>query len=331
MVVPTLIASWRRLLLIWLVKRLSAHAVKNGSEIEHEKLSLSVIGRIGSMNGHRSEKNTGIGKNAIGQIPDGEQRLRVQRELLSYGRIALLFVLTAKSELSLGKVIPNLATWLADCHKDDDTFRNLAYTLLSRRSHMHWRYSITAANLEELTAALSQQQIPTRRATSDARVTFIMTGKGAQWFAMGRESIYTDSKFRDSSFTSDEIIEKLGASWSLFEELQLDKDASRIHQSKIAQPCVTAIWLALVDLLERLGILPCPVIGQSSGEIAAAYAAGSLSHFSALNVLFHRGFVAENYSRVSTSKGAMIAVGVGEDVAYKKISLLEQVLNGILD
>lgn len=48
-----------------------------------------------------------------------------------------------------------------------------------------------------------------------------------------------------------------------------------------------AIQIALVEQLESWGVSPNAVIGHSSGEIAAAFAAGSLSRDSALRVAVH--------------------------------------------
>lgn len=45
---------------------------------------------------------------------------------------------------------------------------------------------------------------------------------------------------------------------------------SNIHDPEFSQSLCTIVQVALVDLLESLGVVPCSVIGHSSGEIAAA-------------------------------------------------------------
>ncbi len=47
--------------------------------------------------------------------------------------------------------------------------------------------------------------------------------------------------------------------------------------------------MALVDLLAHWNVRPNAVVGHSSGEIAAAYAKGSLSREQAWLVAYHRG------------------------------------------
>lgn len=74
-----------------------------------------------------------------------------------------------------------------------------------------------------------------------------------------------------------------------------------------SQPLCTAVQIGLVDLWVSLGIKPDSVVGHSSGEIAAAYAAGAITAEDAITIAYHRG-------QLATSKnGAMIAVGLGAD------------------
>lgn len=100
---------------------------------------------------------------------------------------------------------------------------------------------------------------------------------------------------------------------------------SRIDQSDLAQPICTAWQIALVDLLGSYGIKPLTVVGHSSGEIAAAYAPGILSQEFALEVAYYRGFVSSICRRSMSSKGAMLAVGLGSDEVE---GLLSQISTG---
>ena len=132
------------------------------------------------------------------------------------------------------------------------------------------------------------------------------------------------SEFCRSLTKSDEDLRKLGAQWSLREELSKDKATSRINESQLAQPGTTALQIALVDLLQSFGVRPNTVIGHSSGEIAAAYAVGALTRYNALKVAYHRGFASELAARAVTSKGAMLAVGLGEEEASSYLSKIQE-------
>ena len=237
--------------------------------------------------------------------------------------IPQLVVLTAKSERSLLKRTEDLAKWVSAMSGRGDDLYPLAYTLATRRSHMPWRCSVIASNSHDLESSLIQRNFQMNRASTDIRLTYLFTGQGAQWFAMGRELISTQPRFRKSLIKSDQILQGLGATWGLIEELSLDKSRSAIDDSKIAQPATTAIQIALVDLLGSLGIQPTAVLGHSSGEIAAGYAAGVLSHLAALSVSYHRGFISNLCKKKLDKKGAMLAVALGEDEASKYIAQLQ--------
>lgn len=57
----------------------------------------------------------------------------------------------------------------------------------------------------------------------------------------------------------------------------------------------------------RCGVRPVAVIGHSSGEIAAAYAAGNLTMREAIIIAYYRGYVTSN----TKGSGGMLAVGLG--------------------
>ena len=88
-------------------------------------------------------------------------------------------------------------------------------------------------------------------------------------------------------------------------------------------PLCAVVQIALVRLLRSWGIAPTGITSHSSGEIAAAYAAGALTLQSAMAIVFARGKLASNVGPGVTQKGGMLAVGLGpEDVAkyIKRVS-----------
>ena len=93
------------------------------------------------------------------------------------------------------------------------------------------------------------------------------------------------------------------------DELYKAKSRSRVYKSEFSQPLCTAIQIALVDLLKCWGITPAAVAGHSSGEIAAAYATGSLSKKEAILAAYFRGVI----TREKKADGAMTAVGLGAE------------------
>ncbi len=127
---------------------------------------------------------------------------------------------------------------------------------------------------------------------------------------MGQELLSAYPIFAASMGTAELQLASLGAEWSLLKELSAKPGESRINEAAISQPCCTAIQIALVNLLRSWGIRPTVVCGHSSGEIAAAYAAGFLTDHDALSIAFFRGQAVENLKiRHRELDGGMMAVG----------------------
>ncbi|RDW64263.1 hypothetical protein BP5796_10765 [Coleophoma crateriformis] len=242
--------------------------------------------------------------------PNGE-RNGISKAVKS-GPVPRLVVLTAASEDSLRSTIKSLHQWVTSANPKSFSIEDLAYTLSLRRSILPWRYSVVASSQEELASALDQPNPRICRAAATVLITFIFTGQGAQWYAMGRELVTEESNFRKSIQASDRILADLGCQWSLLEELLKDEKDSKLGESELSQPTTTAIQLALVDLFASFGIRPQSVCGHSSGEIAAAYTAGALSHREAIEAAYRRGLWSAAAKKLNKVKGAMLAVGIGE-------------------
>ncbi|KAH6869068.1 KR domain-containing protein [Thelonectria olida] len=183
---------------------------------------------------------------------------------------------------------------------------DLSYTLALRRQHLpHRAFSIVGDGIEANTAAF------TKISGSRPELVMIFTGQGAQWPRMGAELLGVDSAFTASIHHMDGVLRALPSppDWSLIQELEKTPDSSNLSKAFIAQPLCTALQVALVDALAHYGVRPYGVAGHSSGEIAAAYAAGKLTADEAITAAYYRGLVA---GEVSTP-GAMAAIGMGRD------------------
>lgn len=97
------------------------------------------------------------------------------------------------------------------------------------------------------------------------------------------------------------------------DQLYGESSVSQLGHAHISQPAVTAIQIALTAMLAAWDIHPSSVMGHSSGEIAASYAAGILSLESAMKVAYFRGLVTSDFKQQFPKlKGAMMAVGCTE-------------------
>ena len=101
--------------------------------------------------------------------------------------------------------------------------------------------------------------------------------------------------------------------WSLLEELTHAGSPETVRQPEFSQPLVTALQLALLEVLSDWGICPTAVVGHLSGEIAAAAAAGLITRVGAIKTAYYRGQAAKKVGTSIVPVG-MLAVGVGPDV-----------------
>ncbi|KAL2399110.1 Highly reducing polyketide synthase sdnO [Exophiala dermatitidis] len=248
----------------------------------------------------------------IGELSENQKRTNNDsgNMLVGKGSHPFLFVISARSKESLTGNIENLKSWMTKNAPRPDMLRNTSRTLATRRSTFVWRASFAGRENSEIIASLGSARIG--KAVTSPKTIFLFTGQGAQYATMGRELIGSNPVFANSLRKSTEILESLGASWNLLEELNMPEQKSRINTSQLSQPATTAIQIALMNLLEHVGVRPAAVLGHSSGEVAAAYAAGALSHEAALQISYYKGFVADWCRESNKNRGAMLAVGLGE-------------------
>lgn len=86
-------------------------------------------------------------------------------------------------------------------------------------------------------------------------------------------------------------------------------------QTEFSMPCSTAVQIGLTEILRSWSVHPAAVTGHSSGEIAAAVAAGALTAEEGIVVAYYRGHTPPALKSASR-EGAMAAIGLGpEEVA----------------
>ena len=202
----------------------------------------------------------------------------------------------------------------------DTDLLDLAYTLGSRRTNLAVRGFLIARREESIPDAFKTQPFVSAVSKSniaDIPFAFVFTGQGSQWPGMCRELFSEFPVFRDTISEMDSVLQSLphAPDW-LLREAVLDTDnVDLIHTPQRSQPCCTAIQVALMQLLASWGILPAMTVGHSSGEIAAAFAAGHVSAAEAIVIAYYRGYCVSK----SSQDGAMMAVGLSEQAAMDEI------------
>ncbi|KAK4677801.1 Type I Iterative PKS [Podospora pseudoanserina] len=256
-------------------------------------------------------------------LDNASSRSRRSSSALEYLSRRRVFVLSGKDERATQAIVSNLKDYLLNTKTtDEDGFLdNLAYTLGHRRSRFPWVTSVSADTVEALIKILdSPKAKPAKAAIASPRVGFVYNGQGAQWWAMGRELIEVYPVFKAALLDCNKHLEKLGATWNMIEELKRDADTSKVNQLDYSTPVCVAVQIALTNLLRAWGVTPTAVTSHSSGEIAAAYAAGALDLQSAMAIAFARGGLASESNRQIARQGGMMAVGLGVEDSRRFLS-----------
>ncbi|KAL8352513.1 hypothetical protein RB601_002706 [Gaeumannomyces tritici] len=238
-----------------------------------------------------------------------------------------LIVFSANDKTSLQAILKDTVIYLERRPEafEGALMRNIAYTLGQRRSLLPWRAAMQARKSLSLIEVLNGGRAVVNKEMESVRIGYIFTGQGAQWWAMGRELYNHYPVYTDSLDRADRCLASLGSGWSLVEELAKSELSTIVSEARISQPSCTAVQLALVDLLQNWGVRPTAVAGHSSGEIAAAYAAGVISFESAIKIAYHRGrLIPVLRQRFPGLQGRMMAVGGSKDEVQELIDGLDE-------
>lgn len=231
------------------------------------------------------------------------------------------FNFSASSERSLKGILADYSEYLR--LNKGISLQDLSYTLYARKSEHALRVSITARDTSDFRAKITGLlEIPsdgseanalavrTKALSQPVRILGVFTGQGAQWPTMGRELVLNSPYVKGVIQELDLVLQSLPKperpEWSLMDELTCNASKSRLDSAVIAQPLCTVIQIILYDLLRSTGVHFEAVVGHSSGEIAAAYAAGYITREDAVKIAFYRGY----YTSLAPSDrpGGMMAI-----------------------
>jgi hybrid polyketide synthase/nonribosomal peptide synthetase ACE1 len=243
---------------------------------------------------------------------------------------------SAASSSALRSMLLDLQSYLTN--NQDANIRDVAHTLQARRSTFAFRKSFPSYTTEDaldrianlLSDTTGENGLNSRYGdVNQPAILGVFTGQGAQWPRMGawliEKSQFVAQRLNELDQALSTLPEGDRPDWTLTEQLLADASKSRLSQAAIAQPLCTAIQIVLVDLMTAADIQLGAVVGHSSGEIGAAYAAGFLSATDAIRVAYYRGVYAKlSRSPADTSiKGAMMAAGTSYEDALEFCELDE--------
>ncbi|RAL10592.1 ketoacyl-synt-domain-containing protein [Aspergillus homomorphus CBS 101889] len=228
----------------------------------------------------------------------------------------LPFVFSAATEKSLVQLLHRHIQYLQENPEID--LINLAESLIQNRSLLNYRLILTASSVDELHTKLEKEvgdrssnlTIAKPRASSKG-VFGVFTGQGAQYPQMcwgliscSSQALGWLNELQDSLAS---LPQEYCPDFLLADELSAPMHDSRIHEAVISQTLRAATQLVQVNLLRALGVTFSAVVGHSSGEIAAAYAAGVVSASDAIRLAYLRGWATNQAMNYRGQRGAMLA------------------------
>ncbi len=236
-----------------------------------------------------------------------------------------LFIFTAKSRASVADLVKSHLRYVKARSFEPAFLQNYEYTLYARRSQLGYNYHVVARTVPEILEkmeAVSDNKISRAPQTKNLQLAYIFCGQGMQWKGMGK-MLKDFPVFRESIEAAAKFMSGLARSFDLLQVLWGLGSDDEIHFPENAQPSTTAIQVAFVELLRCYGVYPASVVGHSSGEIAAAFAAGYISREAAWSLALCRGLSAARLRKESTLIGGMIAVGLSQAEAEQYIAHVE--------
>ncbi|VDO39253.1 unnamed protein product [Haemonchus placei] len=140
--------------------------------------------------------------------------------------------------------------------------------------------------------------------TEPRPIYFIYSGMGSQWPGMGMK-LMKIPVFDESLRASSKTLEEFGL--DVYGMLCNPDPAQYQNNTLNCMLAITAIQIALTDLLFSLGVTPDGIIGHSTGEMGCGYADGGITREQTMRLAYHRGTTMMKHKEI---KGGMAAVGL---------------------
>ena len=225
-----------------------------------------------------------------------------------------VLVLSGASDDRVRRHAAVVADWLRD---DDTPLGDVAATLARRRGDDRVRAAVVGrdrAEVVERLRALATGQRPPGvvaprpvRRVADRRLVWVFSGFGSGRPGMARGLLADEAAFAGAVHEVDRLL-RAHTEVSVTDLLADPPDVMDLEQGQLV---LFGVQVGLAALWRSCGVRPAAVVGQSSGEVAAAVVSGALSLADGVRVAATR---ARLLARVDAAdEGAMAAVELARD------------------
>jgi acyl transferase domain-containing protein len=194
-----------------------------------------------------------------------------------------LICVTAIDRLSLLYALEKLDN---DLEKTNHTLQDVSFSSLFHRNHYRCRVLLFGKNKAEIRSQISKQIVclENPEAIRNNNIVFVFCGMGTAWTGMCQDLMKEQSTFRETIQDIDNIMEEF-TGFRMEDKFQNDTVYNDPFLDALA---IFYVQIGLYHVWKSWGILPNAVIGQSVGEVAAAYASGALTLRDATKVIYVR-------------------------------------------
>ena len=218
-----------------------------------------------------------------------------------------------------GKTKKSLKGSLEDFYTDEEAplleVHDVSYTSTVRRDHYPYRVAFVVDSMEGLVAAVGERLSGDHwdpPVSSKQNVVFVFCGMGTAWEGMCRQLLSESQLFKVVVMAIEKHL-SMYVSWSLTERLETE-DPSR--DPLLAPIAIFACQVGLAAVWQSFGVKPSCVVGQSIGEVAAAFTAGCLALSDAVKIILLRSQLL-----AQVTGGAMVVVqNVDTDLVRQVLS-----------
>ncbi len=238
----------------------------------------------------------------------------------------LPLILSAKTPEALDQAIDETIGFLSNNSKH--SLYDIAHSSFFRRErHPHCALFFadsTESAIEKLKHFKDQENLDAQNVFTGSHLknakglAFVYSGNGCQWVGMGKQLLEQSTVFKHTIAKIDKIFSQY-ASYSIEQTLNNIANINVYTKTEIAQPALFAVQVGITELLRSKGIIPTVVTGHSVGEVAAAWASGSLSLDDAVKVIYYRSY----HQGKTQGQGQMTAISLDQNEFKDLISELK--------
>ncbi|KAK6172216.1 hypothetical protein SNE40_015928 [Patella caerulea] len=165
---------------------------------------------------------------------------------------------------------------------------DVSYTTTYRRNHFPFRVAVIGTTMKEIIDRFNEIDFEHKHridaVSKKKKIILVFAGMGTNWKGMCQSLLKHSTIFKCTINGVSNILKRF-VSWDLCDALEKGFD---LDDPYVAPIMTFACEIGVFAMIKEFGVVADAIVGQSIGEVAAAYASGALSLNQAVCVIYHR-------------------------------------------